>query len=98
MLRPFLTRNLPGPPAPSAQAKSYGDGELLDRLEGKARILGLQRALIEQLAAMLGALQQLGGRGGQAGLLGGLPSWVAAAAALGTGLLEEERAAGEGGP
>lgn len=33
------------------QAKSYGDSELLDRLESKARILSLQQRLADQLAA-----------------------------------------------
>jgi hypothetical protein len=33
------------------QAKSFGDAELLDRLEGKARICALQQRLADSLAA-----------------------------------------------
>ncbi|PRW05942.1 nuclear pore complex Nup155 isoform B [Chlorella sorokiniana] len=37
------------------QAKSYGDAELLDRLEGKARIVALQQRLADTLAAAVAA-------------------------------------------
>ena len=40
---------------PCVQAKSYGDAELLDRLEGKARIVALQQRLADALAAAGGA-------------------------------------------
>lgn len=43
------------PPHPP-QAKSYGDAELLDRLEGKARIVALQQRLADALAAAGGAI------------------------------------------
>ena len=46
-------------PPPTPQAKSCGDAGLLDRLEGKARIAGLQQRLADALAAE-------GGLGGQA--------------------------------
>ena len=39
-------------PTPALQAKSYGDAELLDRLESKARIITLQQRLADSLAAV----------------------------------------------
>ncbi len=44
---PFATIHL--------QAKSYGDAELLDRLEGKARIVALQQRLADALLAAGGS-------------------------------------------
>lgn len=40
-----------GPWPHPLQAKSCGDGELLDRLEGKARVLSLQQRLVDALEA-----------------------------------------------
>jgi hypothetical protein len=48
------------PPCLTPQAKSYGDAELLDRLESKARIITLQQRLADSLAAV----GEPGGSGG----------------------------------